>query len=141
MRWALIAALGLFAGFALFDPARHVFFPRCPLHAMTGLHCPGCGSQRALHHLLRGEPLSALRHNALFVLGAPALAAGLALARGGPAEWRRLLRRRGAALLLAGACAAATFGVARNLPGGAAWLAPPEIGQEGAPRGLQRPGE
>lgn len=38
------------------------------------MHCPGCGGTRALHHLLHGEPLPALRHNALALVALPPLA-------------------------------------------------------------------
>jgi hypothetical protein len=67
-RWAAItsAALAAAAGLALvyrFDPARVHFFPPCLFHALTGLNCPGCGSTRALHHLLHGDVGGALRLN------------------------------------------------------------------------------
>ncbi|WP_405206072.1 DUF2752 domain-containing protein [Aquimarina sp. LLG6339-5] len=44
------------------------FFPSCPFHLLTGYHCPGCGSQRAIHDLLNGRILQALQHNLLFVI-------------------------------------------------------------------------
>jgi hypothetical protein len=52
------------------DPVTAGFFPQCPLHAMTGLNCPGCGMTRGIHSLLHGDFLSALHFNALlpFVL-------------------------------------------------------------------------
>jgi Protein of unknown function (DUF2752) len=52
------------------DPVTAGFFPQCPLHAMTGLNCPGCGMTRGVHALLNGDILSALHFNALlpFVL-------------------------------------------------------------------------
>lgn len=37
--------------------------PRCPLKAVTGLQCPGCGSQRAIHALLEGHPMEAWSYN------------------------------------------------------------------------------
>ena len=49
------------------------FHPKCIFHQVTGLHCPGCGSQRAASALLRGRLLSALDHNVLFVLALPLL--------------------------------------------------------------------
>ena len=49
-------------------------FPACPFHALTGLLCPGCGSQRALHDLLHGLIGEAFRHNALLVISIPLLA-------------------------------------------------------------------
>jgi hypothetical protein len=41
---------------------------------LTKLYCPACGSTRAAHQLLHGNFKSAIKLNALFVLGAPALA-------------------------------------------------------------------
>lgn len=44
-------------------------FLRCPSNFLFGINCPGCGSQRALHHLLHLNLIEALRFNALFVFG------------------------------------------------------------------------
>ncbi|RNC87118.1 MAG: DUF2752 domain-containing protein [Winogradskyella sp.] len=43
-------------------------FPRCPFHSITGLHCPGCGSQRATHDLLHLRIGEALMHNIVIVI-------------------------------------------------------------------------
>lgn len=48
-----------------FNPVTAGFFPQCPLHAMTGLNCPGCGLTRGFHALFHGELLTALHFNAL----------------------------------------------------------------------------
>jgi hypothetical protein len=45
--------------------------PRCPFHAVTGLWCPGCGTQRGLHALLHGDLVGAVGYNALMVLALP----------------------------------------------------------------------
>ncbi len=45
------------------------FFPRCPLYATTGIYCPGCGSQRALHDFLHLDIRGVLGHNVLFLFG------------------------------------------------------------------------
>jgi len=45
----------------------------CPFHFLTGLLCPGCGSQRALHDLMHLRVGEAFGHNALLVLSIPAL--------------------------------------------------------------------
>ena len=33
-------------------PSSSPLFPKCPFLMLTGMKCPGCGSQRALHALL-----------------------------------------------------------------------------------------
>lgn len=43
--------------------------PRCLFKALTGWSCPGCGSQRALMHLLRGHLADALAVNLLLPFG------------------------------------------------------------------------
>ena len=47
------------------------FFPHCPFHSLTGLYCPGCGSQRALSALLHADFLEAANFNILLVLSLP----------------------------------------------------------------------
>lgn len=54
-----------------FNPADTDLFPACPFHSFTGLQCPGCGSQRAVHHLLNFEFLEAFHYNVLLVLAIP----------------------------------------------------------------------
>ena len=48
-----------------FNPSNAGFFPVCPLYAMTGLACPGCGLTRGFHALFHGDVLAALDYNAL----------------------------------------------------------------------------
>lgn len=58
---------GIFALAALlyfFNPAENLF-PSCPFHTITGLYCPGCGSQRALHNLLHFNPGGVISNNIL----------------------------------------------------------------------------
>src|SRR2546430_502454 len=64
-----------------FDPETVHFYPRCVFHVLTGLQCPGCGTTRALHHLLHGDVAGAFRLNAMLFVVAPF--SGLALV------WRR----------------------------------------------------
>lgn len=70
---------GLFFVFYIFNPAQHSFFFPCPFKLITGYHCPGCGSQRAIHQLLHGDVISALRYNPLMVLSLPILIYGLGI--------------------------------------------------------------
>lgn len=67
------------------DPTSTPLFPRCPINAITGLQCPGCGSQRAIHALLHADLAAAWRYNPLLPLSIPYLAALLT---------SQLLRRR-----------------------------------------------
>lgn len=53
------------------DPETSALFPRCPFLSLTGLKCPGCGSQRAIHQLLNGNIIKALQYNALMVTAIP----------------------------------------------------------------------
>ncbi len=40
---------------------------------LTGLSCPGCGSQRAVHAMMEGDFKAAFGFNALFMLEIPLL--------------------------------------------------------------------
>ncbi len=58
----------LAAGFAWAGkPGRSGWLPPCPLHAVTGLYCPGCGGTRALHALMHGNLGAAFHDNALTI--------------------------------------------------------------------------
>lgn len=71
----IVAAIAFIYIYATFDPSTQgSLFPRCTIKTLTGLDCPGCGSQRAIHALLHGHVLEALRFNALFVVELPLLA-------------------------------------------------------------------
>jgi hypothetical protein len=66
-----VVAIGGAAILYRFDPATAHFFPRCLFHELTGLQCPGCGTTRALHHLLHGDNAGAFRLNAMLFVVAP----------------------------------------------------------------------
>jgi len=119
---AAVATIVLF----LFDPTRSAFYPVCQFHKLTGWHCPGCGSLRALHHLTHGELVAAFNCNPLLMVSLPVLAwlAG-----------RRLIRRRSkpapfpSSVKLAAVWVVVAvivlFGILRNLPYPAfAWMSP-----------------
>ena len=61
------------------DPEVYPFFPKCPFLVITGLECPGCGSQRAFHQLLHFNITSAFHQNPLVVLFTPYIFFGLYL--------------------------------------------------------------
>lgn len=102
-KWVLIASL--FFGVALlyqsYNPEESTLFPTCPFLEMTGLQCPGCGSQRAVHHLLNLDFYGAAKQNFLLVISIPYIILGLifdAIER--PSEralrWRKKLYGRNA---------------------------------------------
>ena len=59
--------------YSTFDPSASRWFPRCPFLMLTGLKCPGCGTQRAIQALLHGDGLSALHFHALLPVSIPLL--------------------------------------------------------------------
>lgn len=70
---AIVAVLLFVLVYGFFDPTRVSFFPKCLFHQLTGLQCPGCGSQRALHQLLHLNVAGAFHYNAFMVLCIPLL--------------------------------------------------------------------
>jgi hypothetical protein len=69
-RWPSLGAGLVGAGWiatagVLYRPEGGVLPIACPVHAATGLDCPGCGSTRALGALTRLDPVAALDHNVL----------------------------------------------------------------------------
>jgi Protein of unknown function (DUF2752). len=125
--WSLLSvvglALALFAFFR-FNPSEHSFFPRCVFHSVSGWNCPGCGGQRALHHLLHGNFAAALQHNALFVVLLPLAIWSLA-----QTFWNRCFGSPKIGLFKHHlwpwvlCITVIAFGVLRNLPG-FGWLRP-----------------
>lgn len=65
--------------YGLFDPAAHLWFPRCPVHSLTGMLCPGCGSQRAIHAILHLDIAGAWKYNPMVVLALPYLVGGVVI--------------------------------------------------------------
>lgn len=76
--WVALAMLAVaLAGAGMLyalDPETSRLFPPCPSRWLTGWHCPGCGTLRALHQLLNGNLVAALSFNPLAVLSMPLLA-------------------------------------------------------------------
>ena len=68
----ILAAFFAIFLYAYFDPETTPF-PKCPFYWATGLKCPGCGSQRALHQLLHLRFGAAFQYNACLVLLIPIL--------------------------------------------------------------------
>ena len=66
---AVIAAIVYF----YYDPSSSRLFPRCLFLETTGVKCPGCGSQRAIHALLHGHVATAWHFNAMLVAAIPVI--------------------------------------------------------------------
>jgi len=102
----------------LLDPAKAGFFPPCLFHKLTGLYCSGCGTTRALHQLLHGHVLEALRLNPFTMIALPIVAVVLLRRllywmQGRQVPARRPIRAVWIWLLLA---AMVLFAAARNIP-------------------------
>lgn len=68
---SLLIPLIIIGLYFFYNEANSEWSMQCSFHQITGMQCPGCGGQRALHYLLHGELLKALRYNALFVICLP----------------------------------------------------------------------
>lgn len=68
-----ITILILIIIFYIYNPCNYNIFPKCPFLLLTGLQCPGCGSQRAIHSLLHLNILKAFYYNALLVFTLPVI--------------------------------------------------------------------
>ena len=98
----------------------------CPLAAVTGIYCPGCGGLRAVNDLTHGDLAGAAASNLLLVVLLPA--AVFLLGRWALDAWhgrRRELPPPRVVTLQAVVLGVVllVFMVVRNLPAGA-WLAP-----------------
>lgn len=74
---AILAVATVLAGVVVLlwfvDPGQVNWLPKCPLHLLTGWHCPGCGATRMVHALVHGDLARAFTSNALLVMLGPAL--------------------------------------------------------------------
>jgi hypothetical protein len=100
-----------------FPPAQYSFYPRCPIHELFHLQCPGCGATRAVAALLHGHFIEAMSLNALITLLLPCAAAyGLLcycrLLQCNPLRWPQ----PPPAVLYALFSVTAIFTIIRNLP-------------------------
>lgn len=117
------AALAAAAALHVRDPHVGGSWGFCPLNAISGLDCPGCGGLRAVHDLTNLDVLSAASSNLLLVLMVP-MAAVLWL------RWIRLAwtgevrapMRVPTPVVVTLLGVLMVFAVVRNLPAGA-WLA------------------
>ena len=115
-----LAAAGLAAvGYVLsaVPPTQQSFYPKCTFYQTTGLHCPGCGTTRALHSFFNGRFAEAVEFNLLALVLVPYLAYSV-----GRATWHWLwgtpLRTRALPSRLVWGLVAVilVFWVVRNIP-------------------------
>lgn len=73
IKWLLLSAFVAVAAviYFVFDPSEVEFFPKCIFYQMTGLECPACGSQRAVHAILHGNILEGLKTNPFIIISIP----------------------------------------------------------------------
>ena len=53
----------------------------CPIHSLTGIFCPGCGSTRAARALLGGDLELAFHNNALFLISPVLVLVGVLISK------------------------------------------------------------
>ena len=96
----------------------------CPLYALTGLYCPGCGGLRGVNDLTNGHVGQAASSNLLLVLALPFVV--VIFARWSYGAWTgrevRAVPAMPRAVTTGLLLLAVAFTVARNVPG--SWLAP-----------------
>ena len=104
---AAAVAVAYVVALFFFDPQESRLFPRCFFHWATGLKCSGCGAQRALHCLLHGDIMQALRYNCFLIVFMPPFVLGLYKGPFANKKWYPYI----------GFCVMILFTIARNLPG------------------------
>ncbi len=111
----LLAAAGT-AVLHVVDPNQPGHYPLCPLYALTGWYCPGCGALRAVHDLSVGDLAGAWAMNPLLVLSVPYFVAVwlASVQRAATGRSRRWVAPGWLVLTLA--IALTLFGVLRNVP-------------------------
>ena len=127
MRGPVLTVAGLAAATVaihLRDPHVAHSWGVCPLYALTGIYCPGCGGLRGVNDLTDGHLGAAASSNLLLVLAIPF--AVVLLARWGVAAWQgrtvSLMPAMSTTTRYALLTLAVVFTLARNWPG--SWLAP-----------------
>lgn len=91
--------------YSVYHPLDNNIFPKCPFRETTGLMCPGCGSQRAMHYLFNFNVLKAINANALLVISIPYILTGLffdsvKMPGTGMLKWRRIIYGKNAIVIV-----------------------------------------
>lgn len=81
IKWIVIFVCCVFIliNYWIFNPETTNHFPSCPFKLLTGFKCAGCGSQRAIYHLLHRDITGAWNFNPLFVIMLPYILFGAIL--------------------------------------------------------------
>lgn len=123
----LLSGLGI-AGLAVlyfFNPIEYAFYPACQFYKLTHLHCPGCGSLRAMHQLTHGHFIAAFLSNPLLIASIPIFAwIGFRKLRLSPdhSANQTLIKPAAVWTMLV---IVIVFGILRNLPFAAfSWMSP-----------------
>ncbi|WP_194838376.1 DUF2752 domain-containing protein [Nocardia sp. XZ_19_369] len=122
----LVAGVGIGIGVLLHvrDPHVEGSYGVCPVYALTGWWCPGCGGMRAIHNLTDGQVLDSLHSNLLAI--PLVLAFVLWIADWSLRAWRGQRMRLpsiGSVTMWTFFALLAVYTVLRNTPWGT-WLAP-----------------
>lgn len=91
----------------------------CPIRSALGIQCPGCGATRCIQALAAGDPVVALRDNALVAVTMLAVSVAAVVGLLHPQSlawsWTRV-RRHGPAIIVAGTVVIVVFTALRNIP-------------------------
>jgi hypothetical protein len=112
------AAVAVTGYVAVVSPDVPGHYPTCPFLALTGYYCPGCGSLRAIHALVRGHVAQAFGYNLFAMTMLPVLGCicGAWLVRSARGQPRS--RAAHPAWIWGFAALTVLFWVFRNLPAG-----------------------
>lgn len=120
LKWGIVIVLVTMLAilYRTYNPNGNVYFPKCPFRELTGLKCPGCGSQRAVHYLLNFDIFNAIKENVILVLSIPYILTGLVFdSLKNPNEnilnWRKILFGRKAIFVIL--TIIITFWILRNI--------------------------
>ncbi|QIS08337.1 DUF2752 domain-containing protein [Nocardia arthritidis] len=118
------AGIGALVLLHLRDPHQEGSYGECPVYALTGWYCPGCGGLRAVHNLTDGHLIDAIHSN---ILALPLVMAFLVWVTDWTVRaWRgQSMRLPSIGIRTAGVFFAllAVYSVLRNTPWGT-WLTP-----------------
>lgn len=116
--WSTSLFLGGIVYFKILSPVFNINIP-CPVHALTGFYCPGCGLTRLIFSLMDLNIAQAFRFNALIFLLVPMYSILTLLKLKGYKKFSDILMILMIVLTL-------SFGLLRNLPM-FSWLAPVQL--------------